>query len=132
MSVFAKASKGANSFFKKGGTADVGFRKVSSGLGQAGRVLSNVGGAATSVLSNPLFQGVALMAAPELAPEILAGGALAAGLAKKAGKASTQVSNITNVSSYKGNRLENIQDAQKRLGVDGPQFDGQPAAQNFI
>ena len=63
-SFFKKIGEGAKQFFKKGGIADTGLRKL-------GNTLSKVGGVAQSVA--PLLSIVA----PELAPAIMAGGALA-------------------------------------------------------
>lgn len=60
---FKKVSSGTKTFFKKGGMADVGFRKL-------GNTLNTVGDVALSVA--PL----AAVVAPEFAAPILAAGAL--------------------------------------------------------
>jgi hypothetical protein len=60
---FKKVSSGTKSFFKKGGMADVGFRKF-------GNTLNTVGDIAMSAAP------VAALVAPELAAPILAAGAL--------------------------------------------------------
>ena len=61
---FKKVGEGTKQFFKKGGIADTGLRKI-------GNTLTKAGGVAQSLA--PL----AMVVAPELAPAIMAGGALA-------------------------------------------------------
>ena len=61
---FTKLGSDTKKFFSKGGTADVGLRKL-------GNTLTKVGGVASSLA--PL----AMIAAPELAVPLMAGGALA-------------------------------------------------------
>jgi len=71
---FRKLGSDTKKFFSKGGMADVGLRKF-------GNTLSKVGGVAQAL--TPL----AAIAAPELAPALFAGGALA----KVAGKTTQDV-----------------------------------------
>lgn len=61
---FKKVGEGTKQFFKKGGIADTGLRKL-------GNTLTKAGGVASSLA--PL----AMVVAPELAPALMAGGALA-------------------------------------------------------
>lgn len=61
---FKKIGEGTKQFFKKGGIADVGLRKI-------GNTLTKVGGVGSALA--PLVSVVA----PELAPALMAGSALA-------------------------------------------------------
>lgn len=138
MSLFRKASGATKNFFKKGGQADSGFRKISSGLGQAGGVLKQVGSVgsqianvAQKITSNPIVDAIGMAIAPEIAVPLLAGSALAESalkrgsqLTKKAGQGLKQASNITDVGSYQGSTLENLQDAKRRIDATAP---SQPA-----
>ena len=138
MSLFQKASKVATSLFKKGGSADKGFRKISSGLDKAGGVLSQAGNignqianTANKLTSNPLVDvGIAAFA-PELIPALaaaqLGSSVLKKGsqMTKSAGQGLKTASNITDVGSYQGSTLQNLQDAKRRVdatNADTPAF----------
>jgi hypothetical protein len=131
MSIFQKASQTGKNLFKKGGSLDKGFSKISSGLDKTGSVLKQAGGignqianVAQKITSNPLVQGLALAVAPEVAIPAFAAASLGESVLKKAsqgakaaGSGLKTASNITDVGSYKGSTLENLQDAKRR--VDG-------------
>lgn len=129
MSLFRKAANATTNFFKKGGQADSGFRKISSGLGQAGNVLTKAGGigsqianVAQKITSNPIVDAIGMAVAPELTIPALAAASLGESVLKKgsqlsksAGQGLKTASNITDVGSYQGSTLQNLQDAKRRI-----------------
>jgi hypothetical protein len=125
-SFFKKLGRDIASPFKKGGAIQRVFKKggaiaqgVSKGLGSVSKVLGKIGEVGGKILKSPITAGIVGTLAPELAPEIYAGGnALVAG-AKAGSKLAGTASNLTDVSSYKKAKdikgvLENLDDASRR------------------
>lgn len=110
-SAFKKAPSAISGLFKKGGAIAQG---VSKGLGSVSKVLGDVGKVGGQILNNPLVQAGVLGLAPELAPALIAGKALASGVSQ-ASKVASLGSNLTDTSSYKGSNLENLKDAKRRF-----------------
>ena len=136
-SFFKKLGKNISSPFKKGGAVSNVFKKggavvqgLSSGLKTVSQVLGKVGTVGGQILKSPITAALVGSLAPELAPEIYAGGAALVAGAKIGSKLTGTASKITDVSSYKKandlkGHLENIEDASRRameLQKDLPTF----------
>jgi hypothetical protein len=112
VSFFKKISRGANKFFSKKNMGHIGG-VLSKGLGQVGNVLGKIGDVGGQILNNPLTGAIVGMVQPELLP-LLGAAKLGVGLAKKGSSLATTASNVVNPTSYKGNLLENVDDAIAR------------------
>lgn len=125
-SFFKKLGRDIASPFKKGGAVQRVFKKggviaqgVSKGLGAVSKVLGEVGKVGGQILKSPITAGIVGTLAPELAPEIYAGGAALVAGAKAGSKLAGVGSRLTDVKSYKKandlkGHLENVQDAGRR------------------
>lgn len=125
-SFFKKLGRDIASPFKKGGAVQRVFKKggviaqgLSKGLGTVSKALGDVGKVGGQILKSPITAGIVGTLAPELAPEIYAGGSALVAGAKAGSKLAGTASRLTDVSSYKKahdlkGHLENIQDASRR------------------
>jgi hypothetical protein len=125
-SFFKKLGRDIASPFKKGGAVQRVFKKggviaqgVSKGLGTVSKVLGKIGEVGGKILKSPITAGIVGTLAPELAPEIYAGGSALVAGAKAGSKLAGTASHLTDVSSYKKandikGHLENLDDASRR------------------